>query len=88
MGRVRPTNQDEETDVCDGAAEGHRSGARLGIHDGEGIDGSVPGVVKSAGWMAAWRLVSGIGGLARGIDLGETKAPPEVFFSRAESRFC
>lgn len=34
----------------------------------------VPGVVKSAGWMAAWRLVSGIGGLARGIYLGETKA--------------
>jgi hypothetical protein len=36
--------------------------------------GDVPGVVKSAGWMAALGLVSGIGGLARVNYLGETKA--------------
>ena len=36
--------------------------------------GDVPDVVKSAGWMAAEGLVSGIGGLARVIYRGETMA--------------
>ena len=35
--------------------------------------GHILSVVKSAGGMAATRLVSGIGGLARVIYLGETK---------------
>ena len=48
--------------------------------------GDVPGVVKSAGGMAATRLVSGIGGLARVIYLGETKALCSVKKLQAEGR--